>query len=519
MTKVKNAIISVYDKTSLVEFASELAKMGVNIFSSGGSFKALAENGIKAVKVEDYTGFPEMMDGRVKTLHPKIHGGILACRDNEKHLQAAKDHDITMFDMVVVNLYPFKKTVESGKSMAEIIENIDIGGPTLVRSAAKNHKFVAVVTSPDDYARVLDEMKKNDGEISFETRFDLARKAFSHTALYDGYISSFFSTVSCSGEKIADAPELLTLQFKKKESLRYGENPHQTASVYVEHDAASGTTAAGRQLHGKQLSFNNYMDLDSAKNIVAAFDDPAVAIVKHTNPCGAAIGSTLAEAYTKALACDPVSAFGSIIAVNRTLDAESAELMSKLFVEAVCAPEFTPEALAILEKKKNIRLIELGKFADNSGDIELKKISGGLLFEGAERRMITAADFNVVTDAKPTPEQIEELVFAQNMVRFIKSNAILLTKNKATVGVGAGQMSRIDSLEIAIKKSQQPTAGCVMASDAFFPFRDCVDRAAEAGIAAIIQPGGSVRDQESIDACNEHGIPMIFTGIRSFKHL
>lgn len=520
MVKINNAILSVFDKTGMVEFASELSKMGVNIFSSGGSFKTLTENGIKASKVEDYTGFPEMMDGRVKTLHPKIHGGILACRDNEKHMKAAADHGITMFDMVVVNLYPFKKTVESGKPFSDIIENIDIGGPTLIRSAAKNHKFVAVVTSPDDYKAIIDEMKENNGELSLETRFRLAGKAFTHTALYDGYISSFFTSVDCRGEKLGTDPEVITMQFMKKETLRYGENPHQTASIYIDRDAEKGTLALAEQLHGKQLSFNNYMDLEAAKNIVIGYDEPAVAIVKHTNPCGAAIGTTLADAYTKALACDPVSAFGSIIAVNKTLDLEAAELMKQLFVEAIVAPAFSDEAKELLSKKKNIRLVEVGEFAKNFGmDVELKKISGGVLIESADRRVVTEADLTFVTEKRPTPEQIKELLFAQNMVKCIKSNAILLAKEGATVGVGAGQMSRIDSLDIAIRKAQQPVAGCVMASDAFFPFRDCVDKAAEAGVVAIIQPGGSVRDQESIDACNEHGIPMVFTGIRSFRHL
>ena len=520
MAKIKNVIISVFDKTGLVDFAAELDKAGVKIFSTGGSCKMLADNGINVTKIEDYTGFPEMMDGRVKTLHPKIHGGILARRDDANHMKAASDHGITMFDMVVVNLYPFKKTVESGKPFADIIENIDIGGPSMVRSASKNFRDVAIVTSPDDYQAILNEMKANNGEISLETRFRLASKAFRLTAAYDSYISSFLSTVDCNGEKISEDPEFINMQFVKKETLRYGENPHQKASIYIDSEAEKGTLALAEQLHGKQLSFNNYMDLEAAKNIVSGYTEPAVAIVKHTNPCGAAVGSTLSEAYNKALACDPVSAFGSIIAVNKTLDGETAEIMKALFVEAIVAPAFSDEAKAVLSKKKNIRLVEVGEFAKNFAmDVELKKISGGVLIETADRRIITEADLQFVTEKKPTPEQIKELLFAQNMVRFIKSNAILIAKNGATVGVGAGQMSRIDSLDIAIKKAQSPVEGCVMASDAFFPFRDCVDRAASVGITAIIQPGGSVRDQESIDACNEHGIPMVFTGIRSFKHL
>ena len=520
MNRISNVIISVFDKTNLPEFVSELNKMGVRFYSTGGTHKMICSQGIDAVKIEDYTHFPEMMDGRVKSMHPKIHGGILACRNDPSHMKSASEHGITMFDMVVVNLYPFKNTVEKGGKMHEIIENIDIGGPTLIRSAAKNFKDVAVVTSPEDYTAIIKELNDNDGKLSQETLFRLSLKAFSHTALYDGYISSYFSTIDHNGNKISDDPEILTLQYVKKETLRYGENPHQKATVYKDINVQEGTTVAARQLHGKQLSFNNYMDLESAKNIVSDFDEPAVAIVKHTNPCGAAVGKDISEAYTNALKCDPVSAFGSIIAVNRKLDPQTAAMISELFVEAVIAPSYDEESLNIIKKKKNIRIIEAGTFAKNREmDCEFKRISGGLLIEDADRKIITETELKFVTEKKPSKDQIIELLFAQNLVKHIKSNAILLSRDRATVGIGAGQMSRIDSLEIAIKKANSPVKGCVLASDAFFPFRDCVDKAAEVGITAIIQPGGSLKDQESIDACNELGIAMVFTGTRSFRHL
>ena len=520
MSKASNAIVSVYDKRGLTAFVSELDKMGITIYSTGGTYSMIAGEGIKAVKVEDYTGFPEMMNGRVKSLHPKIHGGILADRSQKTHLESAKQHGIALFDIVVVNLYPFQKTVERGLSMDDIIENIDIGGPTLIRSAAKNFRNVAVVTSPDDYWTIIEELKKNNGELSIKTRFELSKKAFAHTAFYDGFISSYFSRIDHAGTVTKDDPEILTLQFTKKETLRYGENPHQKASFYVDRNAPSGTVATARQLHGKQLSFNNYMDLESAKNIVSEFEEPAASIMKHTNPCGAAIGETLCEAYKRALECDPVSAFGSIVGLNKEVDEETAAEISKNFVEAVIAPSFSDKALEILTKKKNIRLVETGTVCmEPDMDWELKKVSGGLLIEDSDKYIISEKDLEFVTEKKPSEEEIKSLIFAQKIVKHIKSNAILLSDGISTVGVGAGQMSRIDSLEIAIEKSNRPLKGFVMASDAFFPFRDSVDRAAKEGITAIIQPGGSKKDQESIDACNEHGIAMVFTGKRCFRHL
>lgn len=519
MTKISNAIVSVYDKRGLTAFVSELDKLGVKIYSTGGTYAMIAGEGIDAQKVEDYTNFPEMMNGRVKSLHPKIHGGILADRSVDHHLESAKEHGITLFDMVVVNLYPFQETVEKGLSMHDIVENIDIGGPTLIRSAAKNFKNVAIVTSPDDYWAIIEEIREK-GELSIETRFELSKKAFAHTAFYDGFISSHFSKIDHEGNKLKDDPEILTLQFTKIDTLRYGENPHQKASFYADRNAPSGTIATAKQLHGKQLSFNNYMDLESAKNIVSEFEEPAASIMKHTNPCGAAVGKTLCEAYKLALDCDPVSAFGSIVGLNQEVDEETALEIKKNFVEAVIAPSFSDKALEILTKKKNIRLVETGIVCKEPDmDWELKKVSGGLLIEDSDRYIISENDFKVVTEKKPTKEEIRSLLFAQKIVKHVKSNAILLSDGKATVGIGAGQMSRIDSLEIAINKSNKPLKGCIMASDAFFPFRDSVDRASKEGITAIIQPGGSKRDQESIDACNEHGIAMVFTGKRCFRHL
>ncbi len=519
MTKISNAIVSVYDKRGLTAFVSELDKLGIKIYSTGGTYSMIKGEGVSAVKVEDYTGFPEMMNGRVKSLHPKIHGGILADRSEQAHLEAAEKHGIALFDMVVVNLYPFQETVEKNMSMDDIIENIDIGGPTLIRSAAKNFRNVAIVTSPDDYWSIIEELKEN-GQLSIETRFELSKKAFAHTAFYDGFISSHFSRIDHAGNRIKEDPEILTLQFTKKDTLRYGENPHQKASFYADRNAPSGTVATAKQLHGKQLSFNNYMDLESAKNIVAEFDEPAASIMKHTNPCGAAVGETLCEAYKLALECDPVSAFGSIVGLNREVDEDTALEISKNFVEAVIAPSFSDKALDLLTKKKNIRLIETGVVCrEPDMDWEFKKVSGGLLIEDSDRYIVSEEDLEFVTEKKPTEEEIKKLLFAQKIVKHVKSNAILLSDGKATVGVGAGQMSRIDSLEIAISKSNKPLKGCVMASDAFFPFRDSVDRASKEGITAIIQPGGSMRDQESIDACNEHGIAMVFTGKRCFRHL
>jgi len=509
MTTERNAIISVHDKRGIAEFAAGLAAQGITIFASGGTFALLEKERIPARRIEDHTKFPEMLGGRVKTLHPLIHGGILAKRDDPAHLAETVRHGIALFDLVVVNLYPFEETVARGASPAEIVENIDIGGPSMIRSAAKNHAAVTVVTSPDDYPTVLEELKNNGGTTTPETRRALATKAFALTARYDGAVAAWLS-----------GSDIMTIQFSRKETLRYGENPHQRGTLYLDTPAVAGTIATARQLGGKELSFNNYLDLEAAKNLVFDLDEPACAILKHTNPCGAARGATIAEAYERALACDPVSAFGSIIGFNRPVDVATATLLSKLFVEAIVAPAFDEAALEILRRKKNLRIIELGApRRDIPYDHEFKKISGGLLVEDADRRVIGPDDLRIVTRRAPTEEEKRMMLFGQRIVKHIKSNAVALTTANELVGVGAGQMSRIDALEIAVRKTRRDIAGLALASDAFFPFRDSIDLAASKGIRAIVQPGGSVRDEEVIAACDEHGIAMAFTGIRSFRHL
>ncbi|MCK5808097.1 bifunctional phosphoribosylaminoimidazolecarboxamide formyltransferase/IMP cyclohydrolase [bacterium] len=520
MREIKRALLSVFYKDGVVDFAKSLAAKGVVLYSTGGTWQAIHDAGISVEKVEDYTGYPEMMNGRVKTLHPKIHGGILAKRDNPEHMEALNKHGMVPFDLVAVNLYPFRETVEQGGSFEAIIEKIDIGGPTMVRSAAKNFRDVAIVTDPTDYLNILSEMEKNDNHLSLPTRFSLSAKAFSHTASYDGYIASYLSTINHQGEVEREHPDMLHLHFIKSKELRYGENPHQAATLYVNPVACKGDLASAIPLQGKQLSFNNYIDLDAAKGIVQEFSQPAVAIMKHTNPCGLAIGRDVLDAYVSALETDPVSAFGSVIGTNREVGQETAEMMRSLFVEAVIAPSFSPAALEIFAKKKNLRLIATGimEVSDKS-DYEYKKISGGLLIESKDRFVLTPNYFTVVSDRKPTEEEMNALLFAQKAVKHVKSNAIIIARNHRAVGIGAGQMSRIDALEKAIVKSRSEIKGCVLSSDAFFPFRDSVDRAAEVGIVAIIQPGGSKRDDEVIAACNEHNIAMVFTGVRTFRHL
>ncbi len=519
MRPIHTAILSVFDKRGLVPFAADLARRGVVLFASGGTYVLLKKERVPVCLIEEYTRFPEMMEGRVKTLHPLIHGGILAKRDDPAHLSAAKEHGITLFDLVVVNLYPFCETVAKDLPYEDIIENIDIGGPTLIRAAAKNHRDVAVVTSPDDYQLVLEELDRHSGATSYELRQDLARKAFVHTARYDAAIAAWFSR-TVAGDDRDQMASFLMLDFVRKETLRYGENPHQKAAIYLDGDAPSGTLARARQLGGKELSFNNYLDLEAAKNLVFEFDGPACAIMKHANPCGAAEGDSLADAYERALACDPVSAFGSVIGFNRPVDVATAHLVSKGFVEAIVAPSFEGDALEILSRKKNLRLLELGvpcRVPDR--DWEFKKISGGLLVEQADRRVVGEGDLRVVTKRAPTVEERRMALFGQRIVKHVKSNAIVICAERELVGVGAGQMSRVDALDIALRKSRRNVAGLAVASDAFFPFRDSIDLAASKGIRVIIQPGGSVRDEEVIAACDEHGIAMLFTGIRSFRHL
>lgn len=513
---IKRALISVSDKTGIVELASELEKLGVEIISTGGTAKVLSEKGIKVTNISDVTGFPECFGGRVKTLHPKIHGGILAMRDNQNHLKQAEELGIGLIDMVVVNLYPFKSTILKEKvSLEEAIENIDIGGPTMIRAAAKNYKDVAVMVDPTDYAPVIEELKSS-GDISVQTKLRLSYKVFMHTAHYDALIADYLSDKA--GE--IRFPETISLTFEKVQDMRYGENPHQKAAFYKEIGANTGCITNGKQLHGKELSFNNINDENGALELLKEFDQPAAVVVKHANPCGVACAGNICDAYVRAYEADPVSAFGGIVAVNRELDRATAEEMSKVFYEVIIAPSYSEEAFEILSKKKNIRLIELKDILASlpPKSYDIKKVSGGILVQDYDTLQESPEQFNFVTDVKPSPDQLKDLLFAMKVVKHVKSNAIVLAKDSRTVGIGPGQMNRITALNIAINYAGEKSKGSVMASDAFFPFPDCVEAAAKAGIAAIIQPGGSIRDQESIEACNKHGIGMVFTGIRHFKH-
>ncbi len=520
MNTIQRVLISVTDKTGVVEFARGLADFGVEILSTGGTAAQLRAAGLAVRDVSDYTGFPEMMDGRLKTLHPKIHGGLLALRDNPAHLKAAEDHGIDLIDMVVINLYRFEDTVaRPGCTLEEAVENIDIGGPTMLRAAAKNHRFVAVVTDPADYGRILAEMKQTGGKVSEATTFALAVKTFQLTARYDAAISNYLGRIDADGS-LRPFPDTLTVQFAKAQDLRYGENPHQQAVFYREPATAVAAVANARQLQGKELSYNNIMDADAAWNMVADFDRPAAIIMKHANPCGAATAAeSPAEAYRKAMETDPVSAFGGIVAFNRPVDKATAEELAKTFLEVILAPSFTDEARAILATKKNVRVLEIPA-ADLKGPagLDFRRVVGGLLVQDRDIAPFDIRRSKVVTKRAPTEDEYQALDFAWRVVKHVKSNAIVYATKDQLVGVGAGQMSRVDSVKIAKMKAILPTQGAVLASDAFFPFRDGVDMAAEAGITAIIQPGGSVRDEEAIQAADEHGIAMIFTGVRHFKH-
>lgn len=513
---IKRALISVSDKTGIVELAGELQKQGIEIISTGGTAKALAAAGIKVINVSDITGFPECLDGRVKTLHPKVHGGLLAIRGNEEHMRQIKELGIEPIDLVVINLYPFKQTILKGNvKLEEAIENIDIGGPTMLRAAAKNYQDVVVVVDPSDYTKVLDEMKASD-EISIKTKFKLAYKVFEHTSHYDTLIAKYLR--DRLGEEFF--PETLSLTFEKAQEMRYGENPHQKAVFYKEVGANIGCITNSRQLHGKELSYNNINDANGAIELLKEFDEPSAVIAKHANPCGVASAASIKEAYVLAYEADPVSAFGGIIAANREIDAATAEEISKVFYEIVIAPSFTEEALQILQKKKNIRLLQLDNISAKlpAGTYDMKKVAGGLLVQNYNNELVNAEEMKCVTDVKPTDEQMDDLIFAMKVVKHTKSNGIALAKSNQSVGVGPGQTNRVTALKIAIDYGKDKTQGSVMASDAFFPFADCVEMAHAAGIKAIIQPGGSIRDQESIDACNKYGIAMIFTGMRHFKH-
>ncbi len=518
MAKISRALISVSDKSGVVEFCKQLAEYGVQILSTGGTANLLRESGIKTMDVSEYTGFPEMLDGRVKTLHPKIHGGLLGMRSKPEHVAKMKEHGIENIDMVVVNLYPFESAVaREGCSIEEAIENIDIGGPTMLRSAAKNHQDVTVIVDSGDYASVLDEMKISGGYVSERTNFGLAVKVFQHTAAYDGAISNYLGTIS--GDTVIEYPETFTLQVRKAQNLRYGENPQQTAAFYIEKENSEPSVSNTVQLQGKELSFNNIIDLDAALETVKEFDKPAAVIIKHTNPCGAALAGSPLTAYLKARECDPLSAFGGIVGFNREVDAATARELTSTFLEAVIAPGFSDEALEIFTVKKNVRVM-LAKPLPGCirKGYDMKKVTGGLLVQGRDLGMVNASDCKVVTERIPSASEYDALDFAWRICKHVKSNAIVFSSRDQTIGIGAGQMSRVDSSRIAVQKALLPTKGAVLASDAFFPFRDGVDAAAEAGVTAIIQPGGSLRDDEVIKAANEHGIAMLFTGMRHFRH-
>ena len=520
MAVIKRALISVSDKTGIVEFARGLQGFGVTLISTGGTAKLLRDEGSQVTEVGDYTGFPEMLDGRVKTLHPRVHAGILARRDLSEHMNAMKDTGIPVIDLVVVNLYPFRQTVAKPDcTLAEAIENIDIGGPAMVRSAAKNHQHVAVVTDPADYAPLLREMSSANGAVGAETRFRLAQKAFSHTAAYDGAISNYLTALDAGGRR-AEFPAKLNLQFDRVQSLRYGENPHQNAAFYRDLDPAPGSLSSYVQLQGKELSYNNIADADAAWECVKTFDQAACVIIKHANPCGAAVGATPLEAYRKAFATDPTSAFGGIIAFNRELDTTTAAAVVQQFVEVVIAPRVSDAAAAVLAQKPNIRVLAVSLAAGGNA-YDVKRVGGGLLVQTPDSLNVSASQLKVVTQLKPTASQLNDLLFAWRVAKFVKSNAIVFCGNGQTLGVGAGQMSRVDSARIASIKAGNAgltLAGSVVASDAFFPFRDGIDVVAQAGARAIIQPGGSLRDEEVIAAADEHGVAMVFTGFRHFRH-
>jgi phosphoribosylaminoimidazolecarboxamide formyltransferase/IMP cyclohydrolase len=514
--QVQRALLSVTDKGGLVEFARALAGQRVELISTGGTARTLREAGLAVHDIAELTGFPEMLGGRVKTLHPKVHGGILHVRDNPEHQAAVAEHGIAAIDMVVVNLYPFEKTAaRPGVKFEEIIENIDIGGPSMVRSAAKNFEDVAIVTSPAEYPALAAELRGNAGRLSRETRWRLARQAFALTAGYDAAIAATLERLAAPGAtpSVEGFPAVLELEYRMAMPLRYGENPHQRAALYV--DGSGAGMAGARQLQGKELSYNNLVDLDACWELAQEFDEPAVAIIKHTNPCGAAVAGSVAEAYRKALETDPVSAFGGVIGANREIDEAAAEEIAKLFVEAIAAPSFSEGAKARFGAKKNLRLVEV-RVAERKH--VLRQISGGMLMQDADRGAVAESDLKVVTERKPTAEEMRSLLFAWRVCKHVKSNAIVYARDGQTVGVGAGQMSRVDAARFGAMKAVLPLKGTVAASDAFFPFPDGLEAVAEAGATAVIQPGGSVRDDEVIAAANRLGVAMVFTGMRHFRH-
>ena len=518
MSKIQRALLSVTDKTGLVDFAQKLSRMGVELISTGGTAKLLRDSGISVRDISELTGFPEMLDGRVKTLHPKVHGGILHRRGNPAHTSAVAEHGIQPIDMVVVNLYAFEKTAaKPGVHFEELIENIDIGGPSMIRSAAKNFQDVAVVTSPADYDAIAEELSANDVGLSQQTKWRLAQKAFGTTAAYDSAIASTLEKISANGHfelrPESGFSQTLRLSFQKIMDLRYGENPHQKAAMYS--DGSGAGVANGRQLQGKELSYNNIVDLQAAWDLAQDFEETVCTIIKHTNPCGTATAPTLVEAYKKALECDPVSAFGGVIGVNRSVDGAAAEEMAKLFVEAIAAPSFDEEAKAKFATKKNLRLVQINHMPQRW---VLKNISGGILVQDNDLHRLQDSDLKLVSKRQPTAEERRALLFGWKICKHVKSNAIVYVRDGQSVGIGAGQMSRVDSCKIGAMKAVLPLKGTVAASDAFFPFPDGVEEIAKAGATAIIQPGGSVRDPEVIEAADRLGLAMIFTGVRHFRH-
>ena len=519
--RIRRALLSVTDKTGVVEFAQVLASFGVELVSTGGTARALREAGLAVKDISDLTGFPEMLDGRVKTLHPRVHGGLLYIRGNKEHEAAVAAHGIEPIDMVVANLYAFEKTAaQPGVAFGHLIENIDIGGPSMVRSAAKNFEDVAIVTRVADYAALIAELQANGGSLSRETRWRLARQAFQTTAAYDTAIANTLDRIaeapapdSPAAADMASLPTTLRINFPLAQSLRYGENPHQRAALYS--DGTGLGIAGARQLQGKELSFNNLVDLDACWELAQEFNEPVAIIVKHTNPCGAATGLNLLDAYQKALACDPVSAFGGVIGTNRAVDGDAAQEIAKLFVEAIAAPAFTTEARERFAAKKNLRLVEVHSAPPQP---VVKHVSGGLLLQDADTARVNESELKVVTWRPPTAEELRSLLFAWRVAKHVKSNAIVYARNGQTIGVGAGQMSRVDAARFGAMKAVLPLAGSVAASDAFFPFPDGLETVAQAGATAVIQPGGSVKDQDVIDAADKLGVAMVFTGIRHFRH-
>ena len=510
---MKRALISVYDKEGIVDFALSLRDLGWEIISTGGTSRTLKEAGIDVLEVEDITNFPEILDGRVKTLNPYIHGGLLYKRDNEEHVKTLEKLNINAIDMVVNNLYPFEETVQKPNiTQEEIIENIDIGGPSMIRAAAKNYKFVATIVDPKDYDRIIKELKESQG-LSLATKQYLAAKVFNYTAYYDALIANYFNEL----ENI-DFPERLTLTFKKEQSLRYGENPHQRAAFYKEIEKVSGTLSNGIKLHGKELSFNNINDSNGALKVLKEFDRPTIVAVKHSNPCGIGSGDTIEEAYTKAYECDKVSIFGGIIASNREINKEVAEMINSIFIEVVLAPSFTDEALDILTQKKNIRLIKIEDIENKEyNEFDMKKVLGGMLIQERDTKLLLE-DMDIITNRVPTEKEMKDLLFAWKAAKNINSNGVVIAKDEATIGIGLGEVNRVWAVANAIERAGDKVVGSVLASDGFFPFKDSIEILAKAGIKAIIQPGGSIRDQEVIDEANKNNMAMIFTGIRHFKH-